>query len=190
MKVYAYEIDSRDRIVAVDEEWLRFAEQNEASEMTRSAVVGKSLYDFIAGDELIDAYRNIFRAIRTRRLSEPLRIPFRCDSHDRKRVMELLIKPSGNEDLMLCGVMHQETLRRSVPVMDYRVPRDRKNVLPICARCRKIHPDEGLWQEVEEAFADPYSVPPAGLPMLLEQLCPDCTRTMRWFQRYLGIGDS
>lgn len=186
MNVYAYEIDSHDRIVAVDDEWLHFAEQNDAPHLTRDVVMGKSLYGFMSGEELIDAYERIFSGLRARSLSEPLRIPFRCDSHDRKRVMELLIKPSGNKSLMLCGVLREETLRRSVPVMNFRLPRDRSTVMPICSRCRKVCPSRGVWQEVEDAFADPYALPPQGVPTLSEDLCPDCNRTLQWFQHYLG----
>lgn len=182
MNVYAYEIDARDRIIAVDDEWLRFAQQNDAPHLTRSAVINKDIYAFMSGDALIDAYRKIFGAIRRRKLSDPVRIPFRCDTHDRKRIMELLIKPSGNEGLMLCGVLRQETLRPSVPLMDHRQVRNADISVPICARCRKVQPPGGMWQEVEEAFADPH-VP---VPTLKEHLCPDCTRTLEWFEQYLG----
>ena len=45
-------------------------------------------------------------------------------------------------------------------------------LLPMCARCKKIHTDSGQWQRVEEFIAKRTDAE------LAHGLCPDCTKDL------------
>ncbi|NQU49755.1 MAG: hypothetical protein HQ519_13975 [Planctomycetes bacterium] len=85
--VFSYRIDSEDKILAVSAEWLRFAKENMAADLEREFVVGRSLWQFITGDEVKHLYEIIFE--RARQTGDQIALPFRCDSPTERRFMEL-----------------------------------------------------------------------------------------------------
>ena len=75
--ITTYRIDAHDVILDVDAEWLEFAELNDTPDLSRDRVVGRPLWDFIAGAEVEHLFRMIFERCRER--SSGARVPFRCD---------------------------------------------------------------------------------------------------------------
>ena len=69
---YMYVIDASDRITFVSPEWLRFAETNEAPELTEANVVGKPIWDFVTGADTRTFYEAIYHNLR---IAAP-RLPF------------------------------------------------------------------------------------------------------------------
>lgn len=57
--------------------------------------------------------------------------------------------------------------------------------LPICAACKKIHDDEGYWNQIEAYIRDHSEV------QFSHSICPDCARnyTRRWAFRKSRITD-
>ena len=86
---FDYALDGSDVIVSLGEAWLRFARENGAPELCRESVVGRSLWEYVTGDTTRQLYQAIFRRVRDR--GETLVLPFRCDSPERFRFMELAI---------------------------------------------------------------------------------------------------
>ena len=73
-----YRIDASDTITYVNPEWIRFAEANDAPDLTADAVVGKSIWAFIHGADTQSLYKELFRNLRSH--PSEIMIPFRCDS--------------------------------------------------------------------------------------------------------------
>ena len=57
---FVYRIDASDMITDVDDAWVEFARRNEAESLTRTAVVGSSLWNHVSGAETRHVYEHLF----------------------------------------------------------------------------------------------------------------------------------
>ena len=80
-------IDAADQIVQVNEAWLAFARENGAPESSAAMVLDQPLWRFIQGRETAYLYQQIFSRLRAG--NSPIKFPFRCDSPDCRRFMEM-----------------------------------------------------------------------------------------------------
>ena len=112
----SYFIDADDVLVSVDEEWLAFAKENAAPELTRGRVIGRPLWDFVEGERTRELYRELYERVRSRltRLS----VPFRCDAPDRYRFMRLELEPAAAGAIGCTGVLVREQTRVYLPILD------------------------------------------------------------------------
>jgi hypothetical protein len=84
---FIWVIDGADKIVHVNDDWLAFAAENFTPQLTASVVLDQYIWRFIQGQETSYLYRQIFRRVRAG--NSPVKIPFRCDSPDCRRFMEM-----------------------------------------------------------------------------------------------------
>ena len=80
-------IDDADKIVYVNDDWLAFAEENTAPQLTASVVLDQPIWRFIQGQETVYLYKQIFARVRAGK--SPVKFPSRCDSPDCRRFMEM-----------------------------------------------------------------------------------------------------
>lgn len=165
-----YEIDAADRICAVSERWLAFARENDAPELTREAVIGRSLWDFIAGAETRDLYRPILRRVREEDVS--LIVPFRCDSPIFQRWMRLVLTPGSQGAIRLDGVLVRKLERLHLGFLEPHAPR-RPHDLPICSCCKRVKL-EARWLEAEDAIARLHTLGVEPYPELRYVVCRSC----------------
>lgn len=106
----SYLIDPQCRLVAVGlYNWNQFAADNGGEALIDGAgVVGASIYDFISGDAVADAYRRVFEAVITRKRNE-MRLVCRCDSPEVKRRLMLTVGPVFS-DRVLQLILVQSTI--------------------------------------------------------------------------------
>ena len=171
--ITTYRIDAHDVILDVDAEWLEFAELNDTPDLSRDRVVGRPLWDFIAGAEVEHLFRMIFERCRER--SSGARVPFRCDSPTRVRRMILAIEPRPDRGLEVTSVLLGAEDRDHVALLDANAPRS-DVLLAICSWCKRIElPDEG-WTEVEPGVRKLDLFSEAPVPQLRHSVCPDCEK--------------
>ena len=169
--ITTYRIDADDVIQDVDAEWLEFAELNDTPDLSRERVVGRSLWDFVAGAEVEHIFRMIFERCRER--SSGARVPFRCDSPTRVRRMILAIEPRPHRGLEVTSVLLDAQDRDYVSLLDATAPRS-EALLSICSWCKRIElPDEG-WTEVEPGVRKLELFNETSVPQLSHDVCPDC----------------
>ena len=169
--ITTYRIDADDVIRDVDAEWLEFAELNDTPDLSRERVVGRSLWDFIAGAEVEHLFRMIFERCRER--SSGARVPFRCDSPTRIRRMILAVEPRPNRGLEVTSVLLGAEDRDYVSLLDASVHRS-EELLFICSWCKRIElPDDG-WTEVEPGVRKLDLFGATALPQLSHSICPEC----------------
>lgn len=143
----SYRIDRDNRLVEVGGDWDTFALENETPAMLRDAVLGRSLLDFVAGTET----RHLHEVLLARaRSGIPLRrMPFRCDSPDLRRFMEMdIASPDGAAVEYRCRLLRVES-RASLRI----TPAGNGSTMRMCSWCKKVHLTRDLWVEVEEAVA-------------------------------------
>lgn len=175
LRTYRYVVDDHNRIVEVDEAWLRFARENDAPHLDREAVVGKSLWDFIADLET----RIIYDAILDRVRHAPLcvRLPFRCDSPAVRRFMELEIIPLNPGHV----AFNSRLLRREKRPPLHLLQPDRRRadrMLIMCGWCKKIELSAVEWVEAEEGVARLGLFDQPLLPRISHGICPSCNERL------------
>jgi hypothetical protein len=168
-------IDDLDRIVHVNEAWLAFARENGAPELSRARVLAQYLWRFIQGRETAYLYKQILGRVRAG--NSPLKFPFRCDSPDCRRFMEMKLS-------LLDGGAVQFMAQ---PRREYRPPLDLLTAsgdrselfVKFCSWCKKIYIPERGWEAVEDAIGllDLFGNHP--MPRLTHTICDDCSDFVR-----------
>lgn len=170
---YKYTIDAQDRIVRVDDNWLRFARDNGAPELTAERVIGTPLWESIEGDELSALYRHLLHVVRSKR--QELMLPFRCDSPDviRHMVMTLRSVNGGQIDFEnhLLRVEKREPVRWPSAPAETSPPEN----IPICGLCRRVFL-EGKWVELTRGVVMARMASNSVPPHVKESLCEVCAR--------------
>ena len=170
-RLFIYRIDQEDNIVYVNQEWLEFAKENSPGSFKDEYVINKSLWKYIANDKVQHLYKIVFNRVRDGvRIS---RLPFRCDSPECRRFMEMdLFRAKGSEVQIESRILKQEFREPIALLSNFR---DCSNeILTICSFCKKIRIDESTWTEVEEAMKRLrlYEVWP--LPQISHGACETC----------------
>jgi len=168
---YLYRIDSEDRIVWVNADWVAFAEENHAPELTREAVKGRSLFDFISGAETRQLYRVVMERVRAS--GQTAVLPFRCDGPAVKRLMELAIRLGPNGGIEFASHMIRTEQRRRVPLLDASFRRSRE-WLHLCSWCKRVQVESGEWVEPEEAVRRLGLFLQPELPRTSHGICLEC----------------
>ena len=145
-----YHVDANDRICAVNEAWLSFAEANEGTALLPSEILGRRLWDFMGDLETQHIYHALHQRVRT--LNVPVQLCFRCDGPERRRLLELNIVAGEEQQLVYRVRTLAEDIRPPVPLLDPRRPRSDAFVT-ICAWCKRVAAGPRQWLEVEAAAA-------------------------------------
>lgn len=164
-----YELDRDDRIVVVNGGWREFARANGAAHLAH-AVVGTAVWEWMAGVEVEHLYRLLFA--RVRKTGRSVTIPFRCDSPDARRFMELEICALPAGGLRCSARIERLEPRRSIPFLDSGVSRS-DALVAICSWCKRVREGEDRWLEIEDASSRlGLLLPP--FPGITHSICPQC----------------
>jgi hypothetical protein len=166
-----YELDHDDRIRAVSTTWLTFAQHNGASDLHPDRVIGRPIWDFVTGTDVQEVYKAIFTRVRTR--EQPISVPFRCDSPDCRRYMQLTVASAPKDGLALSATLLREEPRDRVAVLDREASRS-DELVPMCSWCKAVRVAPGEWLQVEEAAERLHLLDAVSLPRLTHTICPAC----------------
>ncbi len=170
-----YRIDVADRLVSVGPGFDEFAAANEAPGLSAARVLGRRLWSFISDAETVLLYEALVDGVR--RTGRAARIPFRCDSPQRRRYMEMEIVPTGEQDIEFRSALLRLEEQAPLPLYDARRPRT-DELLRVCGWCKRVW-SGGRWLEPEAAIQalDLFSRP--ALPQLTHGICEDCRERVR-----------
>jgi len=169
-RALSYAIDEHDHLVKVDEGYYRFAEENGWEDAGTS--LGRSLWDYVSGEDLKKVQRLLLRRIRDE--TGDVELPFRCDGPDVRREMDIRIKAGsgGRAVLFSAKVRAEEEREAPQPLFDPAAPRGPER-LAMCGWCDRFEVD-GEWVEVEEAVRRLELFDRPEMPSLSHGICPDC----------------
>ena len=170
----SYAIDEEDRLVRVDEGYYRFTAENGWDEAGTS--LGRSLWDYVAGEDLRKVQRLLLRRVRDE-VGE-VELPFRCDGPGTRRRMDIRIVAGSNGRAVFFSARLREEEEREepMPLLDPEAPRG-EELLPMCGWCDRFEV-EGKWVEVEEAARRLNLFDRAELPALSHGICPECSELL------------
>lgn len=171
----AYELDAELRVRAVDPAWSEFAQANQAPELAVSpGPLGQPIFHYIQDATTVHLYQQLFE--RVLRTGHPVVFPFRCDSPELRRFLEMEIRPGPSSGLQL----HTRVLRLEprVPgtLLDRAVRRG-GSPLRMCSWCKAVDVG-GRWCEVEQAVVVLRLFERELPPPITHGVCPPCQRRM------------
>lgn len=168
---FSYQIDENDFIVYVDQNWLNFAAENNASHLTYESVVGTSIWDYISGIDTRQIYEAIIHRVRNDQKS--ISIPFRCDSPEHRRCFYLNIIPLQNRHVDFCSILMHEEQRNRQTLLDTASSRT-EEFIKMCSWCKKIYLPDNTWKEVDKAVTALRLFELSHLPQISHGICPTC----------------
>jgi hypothetical protein len=164
-------IDDADKIVHVNEDWLAFAGENNAPQLTASLVLDQPIWRFIQGQETSYLYNQIFSRVRAGR--SPVKFPFRCDSPDCRRFMEMKLALLPGDAIQFMAQMFREEWRDPVDLLDASRDRTREFV-KVCSWCKRIDIPGRSWGEIEAAITALDLFGHHSMPRMTHTICDSC----------------
>jgi len=159
-----------DRIEEVGGDWLDFASRNGAPSLHAAAVVGQSLWRYIEGNGVREAYQALFDRVRVE--GAAIVVPFRCDSPGLVRQMELNLAPAGHGAILFETRLLTTVRRDAVALFDVSARRSTERI-EVCSFCRRVGVD-GSWLDADEAIRRFHLFERDVYPRLDERVCRHC----------------
>jgi hypothetical protein len=174
VETLSYAVDDQDRLIRVDEGFYRFAEEN--GWQSAGDCLGRVLWDFVAGHDVRKLQRLLLRRIRDG--AGPVELPFRCDSPELRREMDIRIAADRSGRVVLFAAKLRETREweEPQPLLNARARRG-GDFLPMCAWCDRFLV-KGEWVEVEVAARQLELFRRTEMPPLDHSVCPACAGTL------------
>lgn len=167
----SYVIDGSYRIIEVHSNWDRFAKDNYGDRsILRQNIIGKNVMEFIKGDSVRMWYESIIELAKN--LGIHITRPYRCDSPDKKRFMEMEVIPLKNGNVIINHYLIKEEQMKGNPHSPfvYGNSEDR-NTITRCTICNRfLHRNQ--WIELEEAVKH-YDF---RIITITDIVCNDCIR--------------
>jgi len=169
--VIQYRVDGADRFVSVNDAWTVAAESGAGPELLPPGILGRSLWEAI-GDP---AAHQLYGALvgRVRAGAGPVSLVFRCDTPRQRRLLRLRMTASARQAIDFEARFLAVQDRPPVALL-HRAARRSRELLRICAWCKRIPMPGGRWVEVEEALDRLDLLDAAVLPQLTHGICPAC----------------
>ncbi|SCZ67084.1 hypothetical protein [Thiohalomonas denitrificans] len=145
-----YRLDKHDRIFRVNESWNRFAGANGGSELRAPRILGRVVWDFIVGEEVIRLNQALLERVRSGH--HLFDLPFRCDAPSVRRFMLMDLWPLPDRGVEYrCRVQYRQE-REPIRLLDPKERREGKR-LRMCSWCRRVDIGRNTWVEVEDAIS-------------------------------------
>ncbi|REK11903.1 MAG: hypothetical protein DWQ37_12840 [Planctomycetota bacterium] len=173
LQSFEYSLDRGDRIATVGDPWRAFARENGAPELDGDAVLGNSVFDYIADEPTRSFYQRVFEQVRA--TDRPVVVPFRCDSPTLRRFMRMEVR-----HLPPCGIGLKSILERVEPcprqtLLDAELPTS-ESAITMCSCCKRVLIEPVGWLAMEDAARQPALVGTDTRPQTRYALCPSCGR--------------
>ena len=166
-----YRVDSENRITSISPEWSEFATENDSPGLTEGRVLGRSLQEFIAGAEMVHVWEALLETVRAGHRIQAM--PYRCDSPECRRFMEMSLIPLPGRAIELQSRVVREEPRPHVALLDPSTPRTDKFVT-VCGWCKKVKLEAYEWVEMEEACRRLGLLERRALPGITHGVCLEC----------------
>jgi len=181
-KIFIHKIDELDRLILVNDEWMNFARENWSPSLEAGDFIGEPIWKYITDIDTRHLYSLFLDRIR--KTQTEVNIPYRCDSPDKRRFMEMVIVPSPD-----CQVEFQSRIVKEEPrgeILLLRSPRPKSDrLIAVCSWCKKVRLPEWLggqggadsqtqWLEIEEfmPLLGPYTS--TSFPAVTHTACQAC----------------
>lgn len=169
-----YWIDAQDRVIRFNDEWAKFAAENDGGTVGSAAgILGQTLWSFINDPTLCNLYREMVLLARRGR---PISYSFRCDAPCFRRVFRMRIAGGRGEEVEFASTLESEEAREAVSLLDCRQPRNEQYVR-MCSWCQQVSANTS-WMPVEAAVVALGLMSGLSVPAITHGICEDCQAKM------------
>jgi hypothetical protein len=170
-----YTIDADDRIASVNEAWLQFTQSGAEPIASADNVVGRSIWEMIAGGEVRQLWELLYA--RVRGVRGQVFVPVRADTPQQRRLIDIELRPLADRAIQhICEPVWSEA-RAPVRLLDPASVRDQRS-LRCCVWCSRIEVKRGFWEEAEDAQSLLGSEQERTLPTLQSAACVTCKQSI------------
>ncbi|HMQ56197.1 MAG TPA: hypothetical protein PKE64_06065 [Anaerolineae bacterium] len=172
--MYILETDKFDIITHINQAWRDFALDNQGDHLLNGRnVINTSIWDHITDPGTRHIYRLVVKHVREH--GGKSLIPFRCDSPDSLRFMEMEIELLANSGIRYTSTLIREEHRRPVPFFWFiEESSSTEQVLTVCSWCKKIQNDRAEFVEIEHAVRQMRLLEANTVPPISHGMCPTC----------------
>jgi hypothetical protein len=160
-----YQVDAEDKLISIEG----------GESLYPSPPLNQSIWTFIKGLSTRFIYQMLISQVRETETA--VQFPFRCDSAEFLRYMEMEISPGEND-----SVWFQTTLKRQIEtnaLPNYSGPTPiQEAAVKMCAWCKLVLVGSS-WLSLEDAIWLQGLLDTPEAPPITHGLCPDCNRSMR-----------
>ncbi|MFO8061522.1 MAG: hypothetical protein R6U31_01190 [bacterium] len=171
---FVYYLDSKDRIVSIDNSFIEFALENTAGNLMKD-IEFSNIWQYISGKAVRHIYRGLFKEIRENR--REVEFPFRCDSPYEKRFMQMKMIPlSAGKIGFISQLIRTERYETYNRLLDTHLMRDSKYI-SMCSWCKSIEVSIGKkkeWVDIEKGIEYYRLFAEKRMPAISHGICPDC----------------
>ncbi len=167
-----YVIDQHGQIVSVSDTWSLVALDNgSADDLKPDDIIGRSLFDFMSDEHCKELYKALIRKVQI--TGEPSSFPFRCDTPTRRRLMDLRITKTPENQLEFeAELLIDDERPEPCMLLDADRPSSDEEVT-ICSWCKFVNVGDN-WFEVEDAMKALGLTNESLLPKLKHAVCEQC----------------
>lgn len=171
-ETYRYAIDRNDVVVSLSENWQAFADENLGGDACSPRnIIGSSLWRHIGEWETKQLYQIILEKVRERKRRATF--PFRCDSPDKRRFLNLSVIPMEANSIHFESRIIKTESRIPVELLDSAIRRS-DDFLRICSMCKRIAVSATEWVDVEVAVQKLGLFQKAVMPQFTHGVCQSC----------------
>ncbi|MCA0186924.1 MAG: hypothetical protein LCH90_13140 [Proteobacteria bacterium] len=172
-----YRLDAQDCIVEVGGAWDQFAIENGGDLLIGDSVIGQPLYRYVQGDTTRIFVRSVIEGVRV--LKQARTLPYRCDSAQERRYLEMSVIPEDSGHVTLEHRLLRMERFPAAQALNF-APASGAKLHVRCSMCNRIrHADE--WREPDRIPVDTQR------PLqIIHGVCPDCMRALH--ERRCRIG--
>lgn len=171
VREFEYVLDGSDRLVSANAHWFDFAKENGVHDLTAERCSGRLLWEFISDATTRHLYQLLLKPVRER--GEIRTVPYRCDSPDRRRYMEMTISSASEGGVLFRSRIIREEPRDVVMLLVGDGKRTDELVV-MCSWCKKVRVREVEWLEVETAVKELQLFDEVDLPRITHGVCDRC----------------
>jgi hypothetical protein len=172
-----YRIDAGGTIIEVNDRWEEFWRANAPHGAPMPRFVGTRLWSHVGNRTLMHFYQALVAKVR--RTGNELVVPFRCDSPEARRYMEMRIRrlSAGVVEFRTLTVRQEGTGTPGTAFLTGATSRYSREFVRMCSWCRRVAAPD--WVEVEEAIRRLKLFELEEIPRVTHAICEDCGEVMR-----------
>jgi hypothetical protein len=161
-------VNRDDIIIAVGHGWDAAASIGAADALLADAVIGRSLYDYVCGDDTSMFVRVMISGARQR--LQPTVRPYRCDSPTHRRWMEMEMVPRPNGDV---AITHRILKTEPMPQRVAPLAGHGKLLPKRCSICNRLRL-AGEWHEPDTRAVATHIATAGERFGVIYGICPTC----------------
>ncbi len=169
-----FSVDANNVIIAINGSWDEFADANDAPQLKKQHVVGKSLFDYISGNVTRQFVQKLLDIVRQKNTSACF--DYRCDAPNLRRYLQMRLMANERGEVRISNYqLHTEP--RVAPIFFIRSNQRDRHTRVRCSICNLLKQAE-QWVEAESLLKDkePLTVP------VIYGVCPQCQHQLKQLQ--------